>query len=372
MKLAALTSSARLDGAEEAAYVGTRVMAVAYFALAPFHILVLTGAAQWVMATAALLTAVASVLMARWLASADSATIYRWVWFVCAVPLCNSLLHVAVTGDIGATDMVMLCIVGTGAVAPERRGGLALTFLSLAIWGVVVATGGPYPEGAVLKYAINLGLASLLAYAVFGIRSLTNVRLRLAEAKLTDQLRDLNEARGQLEAASTHDPLTGCFNRRGWDDRVAALHRLARREGASLTVGIIDLDHFKQFNDTLGHQAGDELLTSFARHASEAIRDVDVLARWGGDEFTVALYGCSLDEAAAIFRRIGHVANDAATTCSIGFAQAHPDESTDGALSRADHALYRAKRGGRAQAVHCACQIGAKDCREGGRVTAAV
>ncbi len=371
MKIPPMRSPAALGGAEETVFVGTRVIAVAYFALVPFHLLVLIGNARWVMATAALVSAVAGLVVALRLPSASPSTVRRLVWFVCAVPLANSVLHVAVTGDIAATDTIMLSIVGIGAVATQMRRGLALAVLGLVIWSGVVLTGGPYPEGAVLKYAINLVLAAALAYAVFSIRSLTSERLYLAEVKLTDQLRELAEARRQLEAASTHDQLTGCLNRRGWDDRVAALHRLARREDASLTVAIIDLDRFKEYNDTFGHQAGDKLLTAFACRATEAIRDVDVLARWGGDEFTVALYGCSLDEAAAIFQRMG-AATEATTTCSIGFAQAHADESTDGALSRADHALYRAKRGGRDQAVHCSCETGAKACHEGDRADSAV
>jgi diguanylate cyclase (GGDEF)-like protein len=315
------------------------------------------------MVAAASLSALAGVACALRLSSANVPELRRMVWFVCAVPISNSVLHIAVTRDIAPTDMVILSIVGIGAVAPKLRPGVILTLAGLSTWVAVVLTGGPFPDGAVLKHAINLGLASVLAFAVFSIRALISERLRLAEVRLTERVEELDEARHQLEQASTTDKLTGCFNRRGWDDRVEALHRLARREGASLTLGIIDLDRFKEYNDTFGHQAGDELLTTFARQAASALRDVDVLARWGGDEFTVALYGCGVDEATSIVGRIAE-ANRGTSGCSIGFVQVRPDETVAGAMSRADLALYRVKRGGRGRIAHCTCETGATACLE--------
>lgn len=370
MRSTARTSRAVFGGAEETVYVGCRVIAVVYFALAVVQVALVPTPAKWILATVSIVSAVAGVVCARRLRSASPATLHRLVWFVCTVPFVNSLLYIAATGQIAPT-MVMLSIVGIGAVATEIRPALVLTLLGVATWGVVVVAWGPQPDGAVVGHAINLALASALAFAVYSIRALTGERLRLAELRLTQRLEELDEAHRQLEELSTTDQLTGCFNRRGWDDRVEALHRLARREDASLTLGIVDLDHFKEFNDSFGHQAGDELLSAFVRHASSAIRDVDVLARWGGDEFTVALYGCTLDEAAGIFQRIGE-ANTGTTTCSIGFAQVRPDETLQGCLTRADHALYRAKRGGRDQVAHCSCETGAVTCYENGQLTAAV
>ncbi|CAA9373007.1 MAG: diguanylate cyclase/phosphodiesterase (GGDEF & EAL domains) with PAS/PAC sensor(s) [uncultured Nocardioides sp.] len=370
MRLTARTSRAVFGGAEETVYVGCRVIAVVYGALAVVQLALVPGTAKWVLATVSLLSAVAGVACARRLRTADAATVDRLVWVVCTVPFVNSVLFIAATGQIAPT-MVMLSTVAIGAVATQIRPALVLTLLGVAAWGAAVLAWGPHPPGAVMGHAINLGLACALAFAVYSIRALTGERLRLAELRLTQRLEELDEARRQLEALSTTDQLTGCFNRRGWDDRVEALHRLARREDASLTLGIVDLDHFKEFNDSFGHRAGDELLSTFVRHASAAIRDVDVLARWGGDEFTVALYGCSVDEATAIFQRIGQT-DAARTTCSIGFAQVHPGESLQDCLTRADHALYRAKRLGRDQVAHCSCEAGTAACHEDGQLTAAI
>ena len=363
MRLTATTSRAVVGGAEETVYVGTRMIAVVYVALALVQIALVPGPAKGVLATVSTLSAVAGVVCARRLRSADERELHRMVWVVCAVPFVNSVLYNVATGQIAPTT-VMLSIVAIGAVASEMRPAVVLTLSGIAAWALGVAAWGPHADGVVLGHSINLALACALSYAVFSIRALTGERLRLAEARLTERVRELDEARRQLEELSTTDQLTGCVNRRGWDDRVEALHRLARREQATLTLGIIDLDRFKEFNDSFGHQAGDDLLSSFARQASAVIRDVDVLARWGGDEFTVALYGCSVDEAADILGRIG--ATDGTTTCSIGFAQVRPDETLEGCLARADHALYRAKRGGRDQVAHCSCATGTTVCHEGG------
>ena len=362
MRPTATSSRAVVVGAEETVHVGTRVIAVVYAALAVVQIVLIDGTAQWVLATASTLSSVAGVVCARRLPSATPAELQRMVWLVCAIPFANSLLFIAASGDIAPT-MVMLSIVGIGAVATDVRAGLVLTLSGVGVWALIVLLTGPHPDGAVLGHTINLALGSALAYAVFGIRSLTGKRLRLAELRLTERVRELDEARRQLEALSTTDQLTGCANRRGWDDKVESLHRLARREGAPLTLGIVDLDRFKEFNDSFGHQAGDDLLSSFARAASAVIRDVDVLARWGGDEFTVALYGCSADEAAALLHRMSRAVEG--TSCSIGFAQVRPDETLEGCLARADHALYRAKRAGRDQIASCVCETGSTACREG-------
>jgi PAS domain S-box-containing protein len=99
--------------------------------------------------------------------------------------------------------------------------------------------------------------------------------------------------RRELERSATTDPLTGSLNRRAWDAQLRLLMDRARLSGAPLTVALVDLDHFKSYNDTLGHSAGDVLLTEFAGEARTCLRKHDVFARWGGEEFIVALYDCT-------------------------------------------------------------------------------
>ena len=95
--------------------------------------------------------------------------------------------------------------------------------------------------------------------------------------------------RHDLEATTVTDALTGLLNRRGWNRELEGAVRLARRTGRPFTVALVDLDHFKKFNDTYGHLEGDRMLAEFAAYARSVLRDVDVVARWGGEEFSVML-----------------------------------------------------------------------------------
>jgi diguanylate cyclase (GGDEF)-like protein len=154
--------------------------------------------------------------------------------------------------------------------------------------------------------------------------------------------------RDELAALAHTDPLTGLLNRRGWDERVQHLAGLARRERLPLTLGIIDLDHFKVYNDEYGHAAGDDLLAGFARAARGILRDVDVIARWGGEEFVVALPGCTAETAQAVLARLCFAVPNG-QTCSVGQYTWDGYGSIEAAIARADRALYSAKSDGRAR-----------------------
>jgi diguanylate cyclase (GGDEF)-like protein/PAS domain S-box-containing protein len=150
----------------------------------------------------------------------------------------------------------------------------------------------------------------------------------------------------RLESLALTDSLTALPNRRSWDEHLARLMVTALRRGEPLTVALADLDHFKKFNDTHGHTAGDELLASFATLGSANIRADDVMARWGGEEFTFALPNCPEREARSVLDRVRR-ATPGGETCSIGAATWDGNESADALLARADAALYRAKGDGR-------------------------
>jgi diguanylate cyclase (GGDEF)-like protein len=123
----------------------------------------------------------------------------------------------------------------------------------------------------------------------------------------------------------------------------------SRRLGYPLCVALLDLDHFKIVNDTLGHHAGDQLLAGVSAIWRTAQREVDLLARWGGEEYVVALPDCGLDEALLVERlRAG---TPGAHTCSAGVALWDDSESAGDLLTRADAALYEAKRTGRDRSV---------------------
>ncbi|MYM21043.1 diguanylate cyclase [Duganella sp. FT135W] len=156
-----------------------------------------------------------------------------------------------------------------------------------------------------------------------------------------------------LERRSTLDPLTEVLNRRGFADIYAKEHALMRREGTFMTMLNIDIDHFKQINDSYGHAVGDRVLVDVAAVISKALRASDHVARFGGEEFVVLLPATGLDRALHITERIQAAlrtprADVPPYAVSFGVAcQTSADESLDGILVRADKALYCAKERGR-------------------------
>ena len=154
----------------------------------------------------------------------------------------------------------------------------------------------------------------------------------------------------QLRSTARTDPLTGLANRRAWDDELARELVRSRRYESRLCLAMLDLDHFKRFNDARGHQAGDGLLEEAARAWSAQLRPTDTLARYGGEEFALLLPHCDTDTAEAIVARLlGAVPGG--QTASCGIAEWDGSETAEALTARADAALYMAKRGGRAQAV---------------------
>lgn len=156
--------------------------------------------------------------------------------------------------------------------------------------------------------------------------------------------------RRRLEQLGEPDPLTGLLNRRGWDREIARLLRSSQVDQTPLTLAVLDLDHFKAYNDAHGHHGGDALLAGFAAEAARVLRGDDALARWGGEEFVLALPGCDAAEALRTLERV-RAAVPGAATCSVGLAELGEQEAVEGCLARADEALYRAKAEGRDRCV---------------------
>ena len=151
-----------------------------------------------------------------------------------------------------------------------------------------------------------------------------------------------------LATQASTDPLTGAANRRSWDVDMDRELARARRTGDPLTVALIDMDHFKDYNDTHGHDAGDVVLQDLVTAIRAELRTGDVIARWGGEEFTLALPGCDLQQAHTIASRLLRIV-PRGQTVSIGLTQARTQDTPQALIDRADRALYAAKDGGRNQ-----------------------
>lgn len=165
----------------------------------------------------------------------------------------------------------------------------------------------------------------------------------------------MGQYHSRLEEMAVKDKLTGLFNRHAFSILSSRLMAGMRRESHRLAVMLIDIDLFKQINDSYGHAAGDTVLKEVAGMIRDRLRETDVIVRWGGEEFLVVLPDCQEDEAiriAEVLRTaVAQVAigdlNPGEVTLSLGIAFVEPEGSLESALAAADKALYRAKAEGR-------------------------
>jgi diguanylate cyclase (GGDEF)-like protein len=189
-----------------------------------------------------------------------------------------------------------------------------------------------------------LGLAGLYA-------GYTGLRRRTEERnQATEELQRLNTV---LENQATTDPLTGIFNRRKLLELLQANILEAKRYGMPLALIFFDIDHFKKVNDNYGHEAGDSVLQGLARMVTDMIRQTDIFARLGGEEFVILVHNNDAriggELAEKIRFRVGqHDFPQVGTvTCSFGVVQFFPDDTAETLIKRADEAMYAAKQAGR-------------------------
>jgi diguanylate cyclase (GGDEF)-like protein len=168
----------------------------------------------------------------------------------------------------------------------------------------------------------------------------------LVVTRMAQLLRQIERQSRQLSQLSRVDELTGLPNRRAWSAELPVAIERARRDRVELSIALLDLDHFKRFNDEFGHQAGDRLLKGAAAAWSAQLRAVDQLARYGGEEFIVLLPGATAELATGVLERL-RGATPAGQTFSAGVATWDGTETSEDLIARADQALYQAKDAGR-------------------------
>ncbi len=211
---------------------------------------------------------------------------------------------------------------------------------------------------------VLLAAASLLAPAVLIAQGITDPRnidwpaigvgaavlFLLVVARMSGLVRQIQEQAAQLAALAHKDALTGVPNRRAWDLELGRELARARRTSGPVVVALLDLDHFKRFNDEHGHQAGDQVLRQAAGAWHARMRVGDLLARYGGEEFGVLITGVSLREAARVVDRLRPL-TPMVQTFSAGVARWDGQETAEQLVARADAALYQAKNAGRNRVV---------------------
>ena len=306
------------------------------------------------------------------LVTADIVTLAALVWLSGTPAEMGRIL-------MGATLVVQLAVFYFG----RRLGSYAALLAALAyLWTTRVAPNStvvPDPSLPHLLYSLGIfGLVSTVVVTAYGNFRARMNRLRLfcklvEDGDLTpsfalgidrrpDDLtllaRSFEAMRSRLAEQIGTDPLTGCLNRRALESRLRAEWRQAKRRSSTVAVLGIDLDHFKQINDTRGHPIGDVVLQELAGIMKATARDTDAVARLGGDEFVIVLPDTGWQGALTFAERLRRKVDDfdfggasasISTTISVGVALARGTDpiSPEMLLQEADRSLYKAKSGGR-------------------------
>ncbi len=266
------------------------------------------------------------------------ALIAAWAWYVQSARHAAVVLavfytagYIAVIESIGATGLYWVYPI---TLSNYFLLSLRMATLISAVVGVLLLIGGFFPTLTSIEHGsmlMALFMVNLCAF-IFSHRTATQ--------------------RNELDKLATRDPLTLAGNRRLLDSELGLAIARWNRHRVPTSVILLDLDHFKDVNDTFGHETGDQLLIQLVELARGRIRQADQLFRYGGEEFVIVMPDCGLEDAAQLAQSLRALVAERLTsptkiTASFGCAELRDGETGESCLSRADRALYRAKHGGR-------------------------
>ena len=262
-------------------------------------------------------------------------------------------------GYNGTAGLFSLLAIFLIAVIFSGKMRIALIISNIALWIIACTVQYMYPQIVIThgnEQANYIDYITALTVGASGI-AILGIYIKNTyedeQARISSLLKNEEHANRKLEELTNRDPLTGTYNRRFLTGFLDA--ELKSEE--NLSIMMLDIDYFKEINDTWGHGFGDETLVVFSSTIQDSLRKDDILARTGGEEFIVVLKRMELQNAKEVAERIRKSVakitfqNDARITVSIGLVQAKPDESVDSLINRADKCLYEAKSLGRNRVV---------------------
>lgn len=277
--------------------------------------------------------------------------------------LLTILLH---PGSIGLhVSSIVVASLAIYLLVPNRLTWI-LTWSGYLAFGfvLVAALWKPLSPGMLASSILMLGFANLMGWLTYSRLNRLQRRQfallvdeREANRKLQQEIEERQLLEAQLRHMASTDPLTGIANRRHFFEQAEREFHRAQREGTPLAICMVDIDLFKTLNDHHGHAVGDLVLTTVASCCASVLRETDLIGRYGGEEFVIALPQADLETATFIAERLRHkvtslrlpmLDESQRLSVTVGISQVEPDEAKlESALQRADDALYAGKSQGR-------------------------
>jgi diguanylate cyclase (GGDEF)-like protein len=304
----------------------------------------------FVLSSLALVISVSLILAAISWSRSFERVYMRWAQIL--VPARNSIIAISIAmvaaqGQLDALTILPLVLIGPFFFLGLRFRIALLSGVITVLSFMISAAAFELPSPIALRTS-ELLVMGLIGCAIAAYHLEHRSRIAFLETRLTAELAE-------------HDALTGTKNRRIFDEHLLRLWRQAIEDRCTIAVLLMDIDHFKAYNDRYGHQAGDQALRRVAQHMQTFVRrPLDILARYGGEEFAAVLYGVDVEQAVKVADRIRSAVEElniehtgsrtsSAVTISVGAAVVQPTPARNplGSLQLADQALYEAKLRGR-------------------------